>query len=138
MGRTAGEYSIALDRAVSSPDANAVMRQRLLNTLFAQILAGSPRERTGGLGWLLRFVAWTTLSAAPVLILLLIQFKFLPYHSEWITWSHRALIIADLYLSFVLWNAAFDFRKDITWRVVLFWSVSKLTGKFVLGIPNIF
>jgi uncharacterized protein YjbI with pentapeptide repeats len=115
LGRTAGEYNIALDRDVGLARGNAVMRQRLVNTLFAQMLAGSPRERSGGLGWLLRFVAWTTLSAAPVLILLLIQFKFLPYHSEWITWSHRILIITDLYLSFVLWGAAFEFLKDVNW-----------------------
>jgi hypothetical protein len=30
--------------------------------LFAQIFAGSPREREGWLGWLLRAMAWTTLA----------------------------------------------------------------------------
>jgi hypothetical protein len=32
------------------PEENASLRQRLANTLFAQIFAGSPREREGWLG----------------------------------------------------------------------------------------
>jgi hypothetical protein len=44
LGRTAAAYNEALDRAALSPPSNAAMRQRLANTLFAQIFAGSPRE----------------------------------------------------------------------------------------------
>src|SRR3954452_22172398 len=47
LGRTAAAYNEAIDRAVKSPPSNAAMRQRLANTLFAQIFAGSPRERDG-------------------------------------------------------------------------------------------
>src|SRR6516164_4078916 len=54
LARTASSYNSALDSAVRSPTANATMRQRLANTLFAQIFAGSPRERDGWLGWLLK------------------------------------------------------------------------------------
>jgi hypothetical protein len=44
LGRTAAAYNEALDRAALSPPSNAAMRQRLANTLLAQIFAGSPRE----------------------------------------------------------------------------------------------
>src|SRR5712671_950811 len=92
------------------------MRQRLANTLFAQIFAGSPREREGWLGWLLKAMAWITLAIAPVLILLVFQFAFLPYHSHLATWMHRFLIAAELAAAFVLWplvlNARADFRVD--------------------------
>ena len=54
LGRTAAAYNETVDRVISSAPENAVMRQRLANTLFAQIFAGSPREREGWLGWLLR------------------------------------------------------------------------------------
>ena len=54
LGRTAAAYNEALDRVVKSPTGNATMRQRLANTLFAQIFAGAPREREGLLGWLLK------------------------------------------------------------------------------------
>ena len=72
------------------------MRQRLANTLFAQIFAGSPREREGSLGLLLKAMAWITLAIAPILICLVFQFAFLPYHSHLATWTHRVLIIAEL------------------------------------------
>src|SRR5205085_1032684 len=67
LARTAAAYNNALDRAVHTAPGNAFMRQRLANTLFAQIFAGSPREREGWLGWLLKAMAWITLAIAPIL-----------------------------------------------------------------------
>ncbi len=60
LGRTAAAYNKTVNRVVDSTPENALMRQRLANTLFAQIFAGSPREREGWLGWLLRAMAWIT------------------------------------------------------------------------------
>src|SRR5262245_48309912 len=57
LGRTAATYNSVLDRTVKEPSGNAAMRQRLANTLFSQIFAGSPREREGWLGSLLRMMA---------------------------------------------------------------------------------
>src|SRR5262245_35459731 len=54
LGRTAATYNDALDRAVKPPPGNLSMRQRLANTLFAQLFAGSPREREGLIGALLK------------------------------------------------------------------------------------
>jgi hypothetical protein len=54
LGRTAAAYNDVLDRIVRTSSDNAVMRQRLANSLFAQIFAGGPRERRGLLGGLLR------------------------------------------------------------------------------------
>ncbi|NVO17651.1 MAG: pentapeptide repeat-containing protein [Rhodoplanes sp.] len=119
LGRTAAAYNEAVDRAVKPPPGNATMRQRLANTLFAQIFAGSPRERDGWLGRLLRSMAWLTLAIAPVLVLLVFQFKFLPYHSHLVTWTHRVLILVELGAVFLLWPLALDPKRDIEWlRVV--------------------
>ena len=115
LSRTAVSYNEALDRAVRSPSANAAMRQRLANTLFAQIFAGSPRERDGWLGWLLKGMAWITLVIAPILILFAFQIAFLPYHSHLATWIHRALIFAELAAAFLLWPLALDARRDFDW-----------------------
>ena len=60
LSRTAAAYNKTINRAVSSAPENALMRQRLANTLFAQIFVGSPREREGLLGWLLLAMACTT------------------------------------------------------------------------------
>jgi len=82
LARTAAVYNTAVERADLPPEENAALRQRLANTMFAQIFAGSPREREGWIGWLLKAMAWITLVIAPVLILLVFQFVFLPYYSH--------------------------------------------------------
>jgi uncharacterized protein YjbI with pentapeptide repeats len=116
LGRTAAAYNEALDRAVRPPPSNAAMRQRLANTLFAQIFAGSPRERGGWLGLLLKAMAWITLAVAPVLILLAFQLAFLPYHSHLATWTHRLLILSELAVVFLFWPLVLDPQRDFEWR----------------------
>ena len=119
LGRTAAAYNDALDRAVKPPPGNLSMRQRLANTLFAQIFAGSPREREGPIGSLLKLMAWVTLAIAPVLVLLVFQFKFLPYHSHFVSWSHRLLTLIELAAVFLLWPLILDAKRDIEWRRVV-------------------
>jgi uncharacterized protein YjbI with pentapeptide repeats len=118
LARTAAAYNAAVERADLLPEENASLRQRLANTLFAQILAGSPREREGWLGWLLRAMAWTTLAIAPILILLAFQFAFLPYHSHLATWMHRLLLAAELVAAFLLWPLVLDARRDFEWTKI--------------------
>src|SRR5947209_3641314 len=50
LARTAVAYNEAVDRNIHLSTDNARVRQRLANMLFAQILAGSPGERTRWLG----------------------------------------------------------------------------------------
>src|ERR1700732_3158107 len=64
---------------------------------------GGRLEREGINAQLLRLMALITLAVAPVALLLMIQIKFLPYHSEWITWWHRGLLALDLALVWTLW-----------------------------------
>lgn len=115
LGRTAVAYNEAVDRHVMVASDNARIRQRLANTLFAQIFSGSPRERKGWLGRSLKVMAWITLAIAPVLILLVFQFMFLPYHSEFVTWTHRLLILMELAAMFQLWPLVLDARRDLDW-----------------------
>jgi uncharacterized protein YjbI with pentapeptide repeats len=119
LARTAAAYNNALDRTVRVSIDNATMRERLANTLFAQIFAGAPRERGGWVGRLLRLIAWITLAIAPVLVLLVFQFRFLPYHSHGITWTIRLLILFDLIGVLLLWRAARRPDHDLSWRLTL-------------------
>jgi hypothetical protein len=48
LARTAVAYNAAVERADLPPEENASLRQRLANTLFAQLFAGSPREVKAG------------------------------------------------------------------------------------------
>jgi uncharacterized protein YjbI with pentapeptide repeats len=118
LARTAAAYNEAVDRTIANDTYQSHIRQRLANTLFAQIFAGSPRERLGLLGLVLRLMAWTTLAIAPFLILLTFELKFLPYHSQLVTWVHRLLVAADLFALFLLWPAALDSRRNIgSWSI---------------------
>jgi uncharacterized protein YjbI with pentapeptide repeats len=113
LGRTTAAYDAAVARLDLSPEENISLRQRLANTLFAQIFAGSPREREGFIGLMLRAVVWITLVIAPILILLAFQFSFLAYHSHIATWTHRLLILTELMALFLIWPLAVDARKEL-------------------------
>jgi uncharacterized protein YjbI with pentapeptide repeats len=119
LARTAAAYDAAVAKLTAqdnlSPEANASLRQRLANTLFAQILAGSPREREGWFGSLLKAMAWITLVIAPILILLTFQFMFLPYHSHLATWTHRLLILLEFVVAFQLWPLVLNPQRDFQW-----------------------
>lgn len=132
LARTAAAYNAAVERAGLLLEENASLRQRLANTLFAQIFAGAPREREGWLGWMLKAMAWITLAIAPVLILLVLQFMFLPYHSPLATWTHRFLIIGELAAAFVLWPLVVDARRDFEWKPI--WMQVKRTAALRLRL----
>jgi len=72
------------------------LRRQLPSNIFVQFLAGPHEVRTGIVGFLLKSIATITLVAGPIALLILFQLKFLPYHSEWITWWQRITVVADL------------------------------------------
>ncbi|MGZ8533829.1 MAG: pentapeptide repeat-containing protein [Candidatus Binatia bacterium] len=119
LGRAAAAYNEAVEKADLDAEESASIRQRLANTLFAQLFAGSPRERDGWLGLLLKAMAWLTLAIAPVLILLVFQYKFLPYHSHLATWTHRVLILVEFGVVFLLWPIALDPNRETEWLKVI-------------------
>jgi uncharacterized protein YjbI with pentapeptide repeats len=134
LGRTTAAYNAAVARIGLTREEDISIRQRLANTLFAQIFAGSPREREGFIGSLLRSVVWITLAAAPILIVVAFQFRFLPYHSHIVTWTHRLLIAVELAAFFLIWPLALDAQRnfqspkviaDITRLLVLPWRLIK-------------
>lgn len=131
LARTAATYNEAVEKAVTrdhlAPEDNASLRQRLANTLFAQIFAGSTRERDGWLGVVLKGMAWITLAFAPIFILLAFQFAFLPYHSHLATWTHRVLILVELAAFFLIWPLALDAKQNLEWPDV--WMRLKRAGK---------
>src|SRR5215469_7550649 len=64
-------------------------RRLLPSNVFVQILAGPPELRAGFFGFMLKVIALTTLVLFPVLVLLLLQIQFLPFHDTRITWAQR-------------------------------------------------
>jgi uncharacterized protein YjbI with pentapeptide repeats/uncharacterized protein (DUF2235 family) len=138
LSRTAAAYNSAVNRTAILANENAFVRERLANTIFSQLLYGSPRERNGWLGSLLKLISWVTLVAVPLYIVLSFQIVFLPYHSHLATWIHRLLIVVELSAALVLWPLVLDTRKDLSWT--RFWRQLKryfiLPRKLMITIPS--
>ena len=86
------------------------LRQQLPSNIFVQFLAGAPEARSGPFGWALRAIGWTTLVVGPVLLLLMMQIQFLPYHSSFVAWTQRLALLADLTLIWWLWGRVLSGR----------------------------
>jgi uncharacterized protein YjbI with pentapeptide repeats len=96
--------------------AIAGVRGQLPSNIFIQFLAGPRDRRAGSFGWLLRVIAWSTLAVAPILLLLLFQLQFLPFHNSWVTWTHRLALVVDLVLIWWLWRKILSGREAVTPR----------------------
>jgi uncharacterized protein YjbI with pentapeptide repeats len=81
-------------------DIRDKLRRLLPSNIFVQILAGPPELRTGIFGTALKLIALSTLVIFPVLVLLLLQIQFLPFHDTRITWAQRGALFFDIV---VLW-----------------------------------
>ncbi|HUI19819.1 MAG TPA: pentapeptide repeat-containing protein [Methylocella sp.] len=98
-----------------APDTREGLRRQLPSNIFVQFLAGPEDIRKGGLGLILNAIAWISLVISPVLLLLLIEAQFLPYHLEWVTWVQRFAVLADIILLWALWPTVLDGRSKIAW-----------------------
>lgn len=108
-------------------DIREALRRQLPSNIFVQFLAGPKDIRVGGPGWLLKLTAWTTLVFGPILLLLLLQIQFLPYHDAWITWTHRIALLADFGLLCWAWPKVLRSRDELRgWRWWTSWAKSLL------------
>ena len=79
------------------------VRARIDSFLVSQLISGKTREWLARL--FMRFAAWISLLAAPVVLLLAFQVQFLAYHDVLTTWIERITLIVDLFLIWLLWPA---------------------------------
>jgi uncharacterized protein YjbI with pentapeptide repeats len=109
------EQAEDISRLAELRETRLGQRRRLPSNIFVQFLAGPRDIRDGGLGWLLKAVAWISLVIGPVLLLLVLQIQFLPYHLAWVTWLQRLAVLADVTLLWFLWPAVLASRSAIRW-----------------------
>jgi uncharacterized protein YjbI with pentapeptide repeats len=128
----AKDYDEALREQIGadSPVSDKLRRQ-LPSNIFIQYLAGPARMRKSYFGYALGFVAWTTLAVAPVLLLLLMQLQFLPFHNSFVTWTLRFVLVLDLALIWWLWGTIRSGRETGGVRGAPFW-VGRILG-FAVG-----
>ncbi|MGH6841748.1 MAG: hypothetical protein ACREDV_06590, partial [Methylocella sp.] len=101
LGNKASRFHIELRRqfpAEGGKDIRDKLRRLLPSNIFVQILAGPPELRTGFIGFMLKAIVLTTLVLFPVLVLLLLQIQFLPFHDTEITWAQRGALFFDILL----------------------------------------
>ena len=116
LGAKAGVFHDELFKQLpDAPAARERLRRQLPSNIFVQFLAGPRDIREGFLGLILKAIAWSSLVVGPVLLLLLIQVQFLPYHLAWVTWVQRLAVFADVILLWLLWPAVLDGRSKIAW-----------------------
>jgi uncharacterized protein YjbI with pentapeptide repeats len=108
IGDAAGLLDEELKRRKDLRDG---LRRQLPSNIFIQFLAGPSDIRENAFGWALRAIAWITLVIAPVLLLLMMQIQFLPYHSLFIAWTQRIALLADLVLLWWLWGKILSGRE---------------------------
>jgi hypothetical protein len=108
---TAHVYLIVLTRGLSERiediwsrsskmSTRGVRRRAIRARVNNSIIMGAVSERYGetyrGVAGATGFIAGVTMTALPIMLLLLTQLIFLPYQEEWVTWVHRGFIFADI------------------------------------------
>ncbi len=96
-------YNRMVKSACLKPEEEDSFRLLLTNFPFVQLLAGSSDTRRGLVGGLLTCIVWITVVLAPIVLLVLMQLQFLPYHNHGVTWVQRGAIIADIVLLCFFW-----------------------------------
>jgi uncharacterized protein YjbI with pentapeptide repeats len=118
----AKDYDQALREQIGADNPTSdKLRRQLPSNIFIQYLAGPSNLRKSAFGYALGFVAWTTLVIAPMLLLLMMQLQFLPFHSSFITWTERVVLILDLALIWWLWGTIRSGRETEGNHGPLFW-----------------
>jgi hypothetical protein len=114
LSKQIGDDAVAVKNG-ENPRAAAIagVRGQLPSNIFIQFLAGPRDRRAGSFGWLLRLIAWSTLAVAPILLLLLVQVQFLPFHNSFITWTQRIALVVDLILLWWLWGKILAGREPV-------------------------
>lgn len=106
LARTAGVLEKCIEKIVTGdPHGDEIVRAKVENILFLQILVGDRSEREGVNSIYLNAIAFLTIVVTPVLLLMMFQANFLPYHNEIVSWIHRSIIFIDLILICLLWPA---------------------------------
>ena len=150
LGKKASRFHAELQRqfpdaAESAPspdgahkDIRDKLRRLLPSNIFVQILAGPPELRSGIFGSMLKLIALTTLVVFPILVLLLLQIQFLPFHDMRITCAQRGALFSR-HCALVAAAAAdpCGFERRKFWARAAFCRVLRGFGLGLAGVMSI-
>ena len=83
------------------PEVADNMRGRLFGFSLSQVIVG--QHHSSLMRFFLNSIIVFSIVIVPLVLLAWAQIRFIPYHSEAITWSHRAVILLDCVLLWIIW-----------------------------------
>ncbi len=90
--------TLEFDRAVRALESTELrthpLRLEVHNFFFVQAVAGPHRSYV--MSAFLHGMSWLTLVVLPVILLLFIQIRYLPFHDVTVTWAHRIALVCDI------------------------------------------
>lgn len=124
-----------LERAVAHPltaTEQEDFRVRPFPFPFSYMLIG--RQRKWVMRLMLALVVWTTTILLPLFLLLWAQIRFLPFHDETITLSHRVAVAIDILLVWIIWPVLVgpDGRDWGWWPRIVRWPYDWALGLWAL------
>jgi uncharacterized protein YjbI with pentapeptide repeats len=106
------------------------LRMELDNFFLVQLLAGPERSRI--VSTYLNGIAWLTILALPVALLLYLQIAFLPFHDPQLTLLHRTAVVADI--GALMLFGVFLLQPEGNYFVALMRGAAHNPGTIILGV----
>ena len=94
LARKTLEFDQAVRNLEATDRRTHPLRLELHNFFFVQAVAGPHRSFV--MSAFLHGMSWLTLVVLPVILLLYIQIRYLPFHDVTVTWAHRMALLADI------------------------------------------
>ncbi len=139
LARKTLEFDAAVRMLEVSDRRTHPLRLELHNFFFVQAVAGPHRSYI--MSVFLHAMSWLTLVVLPVILLLFIQIRYLPYHDVNVTWAHRIALLADIgmliMIGIFLTRAETSFARAF-WRTSLEHPFSFVTTSAVLALVAYF
>jgi hypothetical protein len=112
-------YNDILSR-ISDPIVLGKLRSQIPSLVPINLFSSANEKPKDLPSFLFRGIGWLTIASAPLILLLLVQWRFLPYQDQAATWVHRLAILVELALLCTLWLPIIapknvDWRRDPKW-----------------------
>jgi uncharacterized protein YjbI with pentapeptide repeats len=98
-------YVAHMEEVGLDTDAQDRARLQLPNFVVVQVLGGTSGQVNSWAGSLMRFTAFLTVVAGPLILLLFAQLMFLPYHGWGVTMAQRVMVVTDIVFILHFWRA---------------------------------
>ena len=121
-----------LNQAIASlpEDIQHNHRELPFPLVFSHMIVG--RHHAGLLRWAFSAAVLVTVIIVPITLLLAIQWKFLPYHSSWITLNHQTVFLFDILLLWTFWPRML--APSGQWRMK--WQRQQILRMLVAGVST--